>query len=336
MIVADSHNDFFTVIKTENKIKKYLKNNQNDNLSTIFCAIFTTKNNISIKKLKKYKIIIKKINKKGVFIKKANNLNKINKLEPNNKEQKNAIIVKNNNSMVNKNQDPKIENLQNTDRKLNDVSEKKKLIFAIEDIGFTNRVEDIVKLAPDFVTLTWNDLNVYAGGAYTNLGLTALGKSAVKILEENNIIVDTAHLSRRAFNQFAGITTKPIFCSHANIDSLFKNRRNLTDKQIEKIVSSNGYLGLTIYKDFITQGEFSSQDIANQIHYLIDKFGYLNFGIGTDMFGISKDKMPSDISCYQDFEKVKQYLLNMGHCLNEIEHIFHINLENYLKRVNKQ
>ena len=42
-------------------------------------------------------------------------------------------------------------------------------------------------------------------------GLSKLGKSVVKILEENNILIDTAHLSRKAFKDFSKITTKPIF-----------------------------------------------------------------------------------------------------------------------------
>ena len=75
----------------------------------------------------------------------------------------------------------------------------------------------------------------------------------LKLLEENNILVDTAHLSRKAFYDFAKITTKPIYNSHANLNTLFAHPRNLTNKQIEKIVQSNGFLGLTIYEHFISK-----------------------------------------------------------------------------------
>lgn len=209
------------------------------------------------------------------------------------------------------------------------------LLFSVEDLGFLNK-EDLcmfLALKPISTTLTWHNKNQFAGGDMTNSGLTKQGKEIVEILEKNNIFVDTAHLSRKGFWQFAKITTNPIYNSHSNINSMHKHNRNLTDKQIKKIVETNGYLGLTIYDEFILGKRVSSLDVAKQFDYLIKKFGYLNFGFGTDFFGINKNNLPKDILNYLDLQnKVKKHLQDMGYSNTIIEHIMHKNFKSFLLR----
>ena len=138
-----------------------------------------------------------------------------------------------------------------------------KLLLSIEDLGFIKSKQelyDLIKLKPISVTLTWNGYNQFSGGAHTNKGLTKLGFKTIRILEENNILIDTAHLSRKAFYQFAKITTKPIYNSHSNINLLFRHKRNLTDKQLELIVKTDGFLGLTFYEKFLANNKIQLKD----------------------------------------------------------------------------
>ena len=113
---------------------------------------------------------------------------------------------------------------------------KTRLLFSIEDIGSIkpSDIDELIKLKPFCVSLTWNYKNRYAGGALSTGGLTKCGKEIIKKLEENNILIDTAHLNRKSFWQFVKITTKPILNTHCNINSIHKHPRNLTDKQIKK------------------------------------------------------------------------------------------------------
>ncbi len=207
-----------------------------------------------------------------------------------------------------------------------------KLLFSIEDIGFLpyTSLDKLVKLKPYSVTLSWNSANQYCGGAHTDIGLTSTGIEAIKKLENHNILIDTAHMSRRSFYDFIDITKKPIFCSHANIDALYSHPRNLTDDQIKKIVDSRGYLGLTIYPTFISNEGVSSIDIANQFDYLIKKFGSYNFGFGTDLFGI--DTLPTDIKNYFDLYLVANRLINLGHTHEVVERIMHQNFLDFYNR----
>lgn len=226
----------------------------------------------------------------------------------------------------------------NTIKSLSKIIRKKKnLILSIEDLGFIKSIDELnklIKLKPFSTTLTWNDINQYAGGANSNLGLTDLGIETIKKLEKSNIIIDTAHLSRKSFYDFIDITAKPIYNSHSNIDSLFSHNRNLTDDQISHIVNSNGYMGITLYQKFISNTPICSFDIALQFDYLIRNFSSYHFGFGTDFYGIDNDFLPIDISCYDDLNKVANHLLSFGHNYDIVERIMYKNFLEFTNFIN--
>lgn len=209
------------------------------------------------------------------------------------------------------------------------------LVLSIEDLGFVKsekEIKELIKLKPISATLTWNNKNQFAGGSLTNKGLTKLGIATIKLLEENNILVDTAHLSKKAFYDFAKITTKPIYNSHANINTLFTHPRNLTNNQIEKIVKSNGFLGLTIYEHFISNQKITCKDIALQFDYLIKKYGHKNFGLGTDLFGIEKEFLPTDFSGYTQVDNLVLEFKKLNFSQEIIDAILFKNYEDFLLR----
>ena len=208
------------------------------------------------------------------------------------------------------------------------------LLLSIEDLGFIKNKEElqqIISLHPISVTLTWNYANQFGGGAHSNIGLSDWGKHCVSLLEQNNIFIDTAHMSRKSFWNFCKITKFPIFNSHSNLYALKRNARNLTDKQIEQIVKSNGYLGLTLYDRFISNSKISCKDIALQYDYLIKRFGYRNFGLGTDLYGVETNHLPYDIKDYGGILKLANELRSLGYSHKIVDCILYRNFENFLK-----
>ena len=227
-----------------------------------------------------------------------------------------------------------VDDIKNFNDEIIDLSKKYNinLLLSIEDLGFIQNCQDLnklIKIKPFSSTLTWNEENQYGGGAHTRLGLTNYGKEVISLFEENNILIDTAHMSRQTFNDFIKVTKFPIFNSHSNIDALFSHQRNLTDEQIQKIVDSNGYLGLTMYEKFVSNSKITSYDIAKQFDYLITRFGSDNFGIGSDLYGISLEYLPTDIKKYGDLIKISDYLTLMGHNKETIEKIMYKNFLNF-------
>lgn len=211
-----------------------------------------------------------------------------------------------------------------------------KFLLSIEDLNFVKTEQDLnrlIQLKPISVTLTWNKNNQFAGGALVNGGLTQLGKKVVRVLEANNILVDTAHLNKLSFWQFVKITTKPIYCSHANIFCLHHHKRNLTNKQIEAIEKSNGFLGLSLYQDFISNKPIMAKNIARQFEFLLNKFNNNCFGFGTDFFGIAQNKTPQDVKSYKDFCNIKHSMSEIGLTNKQFEKICFANLAAFLQKI---
>ena len=219
---------------------------------------------------------------------------------------------------------------------LKSVSNKNvKFAFSIEDLTFlkdSNDLEQIIKLDPISCSLTWNYNNQFGGGASENKGLTKEGKVLIKTLEENNVLIDTAHLNKKSFWQFVKLTSKPIYKSHINVYSLKKHKRNLTNKQIKAIVESNGFLGLTIYSRFINSKGISSKDVAKQFDYLIKNFGYKNFGLGTDFYGFNFKYAPRNVKNYKQISNIAKELKKLGYSRKIINCLLWKNYYNFLKR----
>ncbi|MBR2969759.1 MAG: membrane dipeptidase, partial [Clostridia bacterium] len=197
-------------------------------------------------------------------------------------------------------------------------------------------LDELINLLPFSTTLTWNDANKFAVGANTDLGLTDFGRHTICRLEENNILVDTAHMSRKSFYEFSKISILPIYNSHSNIDTLHSHNRNLTDDQIYTIVNSNGYMGLTIYEKFISNDKINSLDIAHQFDYLIRTFSSYHFGFGTDFYGIDTEYLPTDISSYEDLNTVANTLLDLHHSHDVVERIMYKNFLDFYYSTNRK
>ena len=201
--------------------------------------------------------------------------------------------------------------------------------ICIEDIGFLpqDNFDFLLQIKPKYVGLVWNNSNVYGGGAYDYGGLTKAGKKLVKFLEQNSIIVDTAHMNMRTFFDFVNITEKPIFCSHTGFYSMVNDRRNLTNEQIKIIVQSGGIVGLFFVGKYLSKNsEFSSANIVKNIDYFVQNFGIKNLAIGTDFFGTND--LPCDICNYLQINKIRQELLKIGYKTGEIDAIFTQNAKN--------
>ncbi|MDR1917734.1 MAG: membrane dipeptidase [Christensenellaceae bacterium] len=184
----------------------------------------------------------------------------------------------------------------------------------IEDAHFLTpqNIDEFISLKPVTVGLSWNDENALVGGANSNAGITRWGYEAIKKLEDAGIQIDTAHLNRQSFWQFAAITTKPILCTHTCFDAVHPHQRNLTDEQIMAVIKSGGLIGLTFVRQFLCSDTIScsSYDITNHIlHYLtIDPNGE-HLAIGTDYYGTNPVK---GIETYADFSNLINALKQRG------------------------
>ncbi len=176
----------------------------------------------------------------------------------------------------------------------------------IEDAWFLTmeNVECLVALHPHSVGLTWNYANNLAGGAHSHQGITPLGYKIIEYLESAGIQIDTAHLNRRSFWQFARFTTRQMICTHTALNAICRHRRNLTNRQIHAIIQSGGCIGLALVPEFLTRAPISCgcYDITNHIDYFKKHFSAATMHWGCDFFGT--ENLPAGIKNYLDLAQL--------------------------------
>lgn len=209
---------------------------------------------------------------------------------------------------------------------------KPNLRLAIEDMHFISKryLYEIINYKPIYCGLTWNYDNILAGGAHDGGDISLLGLDVIKKLEENGIMIDTAHLSEKSFMTFSKITEKPILCSHTAVNSLVVNNRNLKDYQIKMIKESGGLIGICLVGQFLTNSKKATvSDIARHIDYIVSRYGDDCLALGTDFYGTKN--LPNGIKNYKNLELLEERLKILGYSNQTIENVFYKNAEKFFK-----
>lgn len=161
------------------------------------------------------------------------------------------------------------------------------------------------------------------GDNYLNeVGLTPDGRTLVGAMMDRGMLVDVAHLSRKAFADTYGIAIQkgnyPLLYSHTHlwdtVDSSEKNEKFLRDSEIPMIINTGGMIGLRTGPEatFPYAGaapvanscQGSARSFAQSLMYAVDRG--LNVGFGADLNGFTSQLSPrfSLFGCNQDFAQI--------------------------------
>ena len=101
--------------------------------------------------------------------------------------------------------------------------------------------------------LTWNGENQLATGAKgdPDVGLTELGRQAVRRMQGQRMVVDVSHLNDGGFADVMRLAQGPVIASHSNCRRLCDVRRNLTDDQLRAIRDTGGVVGVNVHHAFV-------------------------------------------------------------------------------------
>lgn len=192
--------------------------------------------------------------------------------------------------------------------------------LAFEDIGYNGLDLDyLISLKPKYCSLTYNGENKFGYGVDYFKPLKPEGLKIAKILNENKIKVDTAHLSITAVKEL--IDKIPVICTHTAVSELRNHKRNLPIQIIKEIVNNGGLVGITAVGYFLTENKTcSAYDYFSHIDYCVQKLGVKGIAVGTDFNGT--DYLPSDLKTYKDFTVLKEIMLKNGYKNEDINAIF--------------
>lgn len=210
-------------------------------------------------------------------------------------------------------------------------------LLHIEDLWWVKdekRLEFLLRLKPFSCSLTWNGENILAGGVGSDACLSAWGMQCLKRLVEAGVVVDVAHLNRKSFWQVAKSLKKNIYCSHTGFCGVKNHPRNLTDKQIDFIVRSGGFVGLFFFDDCIKKNAesiFDVDDIVTNLKYFTSRWGFDNIGIGTDFYGI--ENHPFGLESYKGFATLHDAMGKADFSDEQIDKIFCKNFKDFVARL---
>lgn len=206
------------------------------------------------------------------------------------------------------------------------------LFLGLEDIGYFERAraDELASWNPVYVSLTWNKTNALAGGCMDAGGLTEKGREAVRFFSGKGIAIDCAHLNKESFSDVLGIEKCLPIDSHTCMSGICRHPRNLEDWQVREIVARGGLIGIAFVGKFLREGKAAnSADVFCHIDYAVQKFGVQYFCIGSDFNGT--DDLPVDLHGYEDLPLLAEMMDKAGYSVADIDKIFRLNLQNFLK-----
>lgn len=105
-------------------------------------------------------------------------------------------------------------------------------------------------------------------------GITAKGREVVHILQDNNILIDVAHLHPSCFRQLMDLVEVPCVSSHTGIRDRCNLPGNLDLEQVRQIYDRGGLVGITFNPEMLSpDGEADIEDIFIHIDTVVQKFG---------------------------------------------------------------
>ena len=121
-------------------------------------------------------------------------------------------------------------------------------------------------------------------------GLTASGRALVRRCAELGILVDLSHLNEAGFWDVASLDRGPLVASHSAAHVLCPASRNLTDRQLDAIGSSEGLVGIVFASSFL-RPDFAEDPhtplelIVEHARYVADRIGAEHVALGSDFDG---------------------------------------------------
>lgn len=157
-----------------------------------------------------------------------------------------------------------------------------------------------------------------AGGSAHGIlkgGLTPFGKTIVRHVKENGMMLDLSHASARVIDDVLDMdNTAPLVVSHTGVKGVCDNQRNISDDHVRGIAATGGIIGIAFFEKAVCGN--SIKDAAISMRYVADLVGVEHVAIGTDYDGAIA--APMDVS---GMGLLTEVLLEQGFSVDEVAKI---------------
>jgi len=163
------------------------------------------------------------------------------------------------------------------------------IVAAVEGIHILD--DDIDNLRPlidsgiRMISLT-HAFDNEAAGANTGRakgGLTAYGREVLRIMQDNNVILDLAHLSEEAAHEALDIVSTPVVISHTGVRGTCDKDRNVSDEIIRRVGETGGVIGVGLFRSVLCGDDLGA--IVSAMNHIRDLTGVKHIALGSDFDG---------------------------------------------------
>ena len=173
-------------------------------------------------------------------------------------------------------------------------------------------------------------LHLCGGIGKNNIGLTSLGRRALRLMQQAGIILDVSHMSDQSFWEALEEYTLPPIASHSNSRKICANMRNLTDKQFVYLVKRGGLCGINYCPVFLCDEKSGLDLVVKHIEHFLSLGGENSICLGSDFDGIEKTAQNlENAGCvYKLFDKH----LSINYNESLVNKIAVVNFHNFLQK----
>ncbi len=207
-----------------------------------------------------------------------------------------------------------------------------------KDLG---RVSLFEALDIRYLTLSHFNSNAFAPAAQgwranNTAPLPALGYKLLDALMEHRVVVDLAHVGRRAFLDAARYCKDrgvPVMVWHTACCSICPSDRNLTDEQLRAVADTGGVVGVIYFPGFLT-GRLRAdvRCLLPHMRHVRNTFGVDHLALGSDFDGFIAS-LPRGLQDVTDLPVITQLMLEEGWSVEEIQKVLGENAMRLLDEV---
>lgn len=132
-----------------------------------------------------------------------------------------------------------------------------------------------------------NDITATSGGvgASAEAPLTDFGRQVVREMNRLGMIVDLAHVGRRAFLDACRLSSRPVIVSHTGISGAFPLWRNVDDEQVRAVAATGGAMGIIYAWRYLGPRKGGVEMLAPHFEHVRRLVGARHLALGSDYDG---------------------------------------------------
>lgn len=135
-------------------------------------------------------------------------------------------------------------------------------------------------------------------GKQEHVGLSELGRSLVREMNDLGIIVDVSQVTPQAVFQASELSSAPIIASHSGIKAVIDTSRNLNDSEMLAIKNTGGAVGIVAFSSYLKASPIGKREAFGKI---MGEYGTTNVAEITAAFSPEKvAQFKVDFAAYSD------------------------------------